>query len=121
MALVIAGLLLVCVLVGTGLAALADTGPFHDEPVDCGEYRFDPDRWEDKSSRTDEARALVRCRTLVGLDKRDVRSRLGAESFANHLGGDYLYYLLYSDIDDTHLVVSFDNGGRVARADIETG
>jgi len=116
--LVVGGLILVCALAATAFAALTDAGPFEDEPFDCGEYSLDQGEWADDSHRLEDANALVRCHSLIGMDEGQVRSMLGAEDFSD---GGRLYFLVYSDIDATHLVLFLDKGGQVKRADVVTG
>ena len=116
--LVISGVVLVCALFATGIAALADAGPFQDEPRDCADYSFDQDEWSADSHRLGEGTALSKCRVLIGLSRQQVRSMLGAEKFSDDR---HLYYDIDSDFDGTALVVTFDDSGRVERSDIETG
>ena len=105
---------------GTGVAAVADLGPFHDEPLDCKTYSFDREAWADSSSRPDEATALSRCRMLTGLDRAQVHSMLrGVKNFSSK-SRRYQYYVLYSDIDTTYLAVKFADSGKAKDAQIET-
>jgi len=54
--------------------------------IDCDDYHFDGDTWADQGTADEEARALVRCDTLVGLSKIEVESLLGRAGITTHHG-----------------------------------
>jgi hypothetical protein len=109
-----------------GAAAVADFGPFADQPVPCADYEFSSTAWRQESSRDNEAQNLARCHVLLGMTKPDVRRMLaggrGGQPSSGGPGGPNLTYLIGEDfLDSNFLRVVFGDGGHVIDAQIYTG
>jgi hypothetical protein len=117
---------------GVGLVlAGGASAAVHSDPVACGLFKFDGDRWQevmqegtiDESAAEDRRRiaaTLVNCDTLSGDDRGEVGEMLGtARGRHGPESGSYRFELpgeSDSSSDPVALVVSFDRSGKVDRA-----
>jgi hypothetical protein len=123
----IAVLLLATAGTATGAGALAA----QVDPRGCRDFRFDPERWQralaspddDRESAPSErlAAAVVRCRTVAGATRDEVRAALGEPTHVGARGWTWAVGLTNDGIgpgDTQELSVRFAPDGRVRAAEL---
>ncbi len=115
-----------------GLAVVGCGGD--SQHVSCGDFRFDRSAWRHayENYSTDEptpaeqiADKLLACKTLEHRSRRETLRLLGRpDNYVAHSRREMSWNLgserSYFSIDDEHLVVRFDQRGRVRRAFLTT-